>query len=154
MNVIVEGIYRRGTNISIKLMKGQISNCTAVQGLRGLSIIPFYWEWIFQQRKIWVYLRSTKGVTLYPWPNKLRHSSKGWYRGYWNGYRLNYLYLFSPLFSAITFTLVGNVLWRHVFQRVENEDTRHVLKTCRQCLQDMYSNWRKTSMIWAAYMSL
>ena len=49
--------------------------------------------------------------------------------------------------------LVGNVLWRHVFQRVENKDTRHVLKTCLQCLQYMSSNWRNTSMIWAAYIS-
>ena len=40
MNAIVEGIKRRGANTSINLMKGQISNCTGIQGLRGGAIIP------------------------------------------------------------------------------------------------------------------
>ena len=34
----------------------------------------------------------------------------------------------------------------------KNEDTRRVLKTCLQCLQDISSNWRNTSTIWSAYM--
>ena len=42
MNVIVEVIYRRGSNTSINLMKGQRSNCIGVQGLRGRAIIPPY----------------------------------------------------------------------------------------------------------------
>ena len=44
MNTVVELIYRRGGNTSINLMKGQISNCTGFQGLRGGSIITRYWE--------------------------------------------------------------------------------------------------------------
>ena len=31
--------------------------------------------------------------------------------------------------------LVGNVLWRHVFQRVENEDTIHVSNVFKTCLK-------------------
>ena len=66
MNTIVEGIYRRGANISINLMKGQRSNCTGVQGIRGGENILCYLEWIFQQWRIQIYLISTKEGALYP----------------------------------------------------------------------------------------
>ena len=42
MNVIVEGKYRSGANISINLMKGQISNCSGVKGIRGGARISLY----------------------------------------------------------------------------------------------------------------
>ena len=42
MNAIVEGIYIRGANRSMNLMKVQRSNCAGVQGLRVGAIIPRY----------------------------------------------------------------------------------------------------------------
>ena len=42
MNVIVEGIYRREENTSTNLMKGQRSNFTGVQVIRGGASIPRY----------------------------------------------------------------------------------------------------------------
>ena len=42
MNGAVEGIYKRGTNTSINLMKVQRSNFIGVQGFRGRAIIPPY----------------------------------------------------------------------------------------------------------------
>ena len=47
INAIVEGIYRRESNTSIKLMKGQRSNCTGVQVLEEL----LYIENVFYNKK-------------------------------------------------------------------------------------------------------
>ena len=47
-----EVIYRRDTNTSINLMKGQRSKCTEVQGLKRGSITPRYLEWVFQHIEV------------------------------------------------------------------------------------------------------
>ena len=93
-------------------MKGHISNCTGVQGLRGGAIIPRYWKWIFQQCISQIYSRFKKGGALYPWPHALRHRSEGQDRSGWNGERLHYLYSFLPLFLSIKFTYHEVQTWK------------------------------------------